>query len=65
MIQELWHGTINIDQSDSDPLGLHILGVTANNKWQIYYPPLLLRSKTFNSVMCMGLVVAFVECKEL
>ena len=38
LIQEPWHGTVNVDRSDHDPLGTHILGVTANNQWQIYYP---------------------------
>ena len=38
LIQEPWHGTVNVDRSDTDPLGTHILGVTANNQWQIYYP---------------------------
>ena len=38
LIQEPWHGPISTSRSDSDPLGLTVLGVTANNKWQIYYP---------------------------
>ena len=38
LIQEPWHGTISINCSDMDPLGHHVLGVTANNHYQIYYP---------------------------
>ena len=39
LIQEPWHGPIGTRRSDSDPLGLTVLGVTTNNKWRIYYPP--------------------------
>jgi hypothetical protein len=38
LVQEPWHGTISITRSDSNPLGTHILGATANNRWQLYYP---------------------------
>jgi hypothetical protein len=31
LIQEPWHGPISVTCSDSDPLGLSVLGVTANN----------------------------------
>ena len=41
LIQEPWHGPININRSDTDPLGTETRGVTGNNMWTIYYPRLL------------------------
>ena len=38
LIQEPWHSTVNVDRSDTDPFSTHVLSVTANNQWQIYYP---------------------------
>ena len=41
LIQEPWHGPINVNRSDTDPLGTETRGVTGNNMWTIYYPCLL------------------------
>jgi hypothetical protein len=38
LVQEPWHGTVSINCSDTDPFGTHVLGATANNHWQLYYP---------------------------
>ena len=41
LIQEPWHGPININRSDINPLGVETRGVTGNDMWTIYYPRLL------------------------
>ena len=38
LVQEPWHGTVHTERSDTDPAGTAVLGSTANNRWQLYYP---------------------------
>ena len=40
MVQEPWHGRINVARDDNDPTGVDVLGVTANNMWKCFLPEL-------------------------